>query len=470
MATVKISNLPQISATATTWSDVIAEVDSGSTTTSKVTLQDLMKNGSLIADKSTGYLNFFAAAGIDANSPSVGAEFRGNSYGTAIIGGNGWINNSNSSFMAATLEAAGGNGVRIENGSQISILSAFRSQIDGGERSAMMAVEDGFIRNSYTNFIAGGNSNYLGWYAGGMTSSVILGSSNGNIESGTNAAVIATNTYTSHMQGGNTMSIIASKSATVEPTSSNAEMMTIINSTASTLKPNDKNQMIINSDSVSIDDSTASQTKIGTAIGAWGGGIIGNGLGGNYQKLLINTYGTQITHGGSRVAAINANGGTISATGDHNMLINTESIDIAGGYNKVTKIGVWDTNHTAQYENTVHTDNIHTYNTESFDVIAGGNVGGSINVDCSTGTIFTFTLTADTTPNFINVRTGQRFVFIVYNNGAWAVPTATVNGSAGTVFAKNGNIAPSNNGYSKYTATYDGTRMFLDEELGFAAV
>jgi hypothetical protein len=103
-------------------------------------------------------------------------------------------------------------------------------------------------------------------------------------------------------------------------------------------------------------------------------------------------------------------------------------------------------------------------------VFDAGSVSGSIDVDCSRATIYKFQLDGSTTPNFINVRTGQRFIFIVYNNGNHSVPSASVNGVANSVYAKNGNISPSNSGYTKYTATYDGTFMFLDEELGFAPV
>jgi hypothetical protein len=124
----------------------------------------------------------------------------------------------------------------------------------------------------------------------------------------------------------------------------------------------------------------------------------------------------------------------------------------------------------SNYQWTLHTDNIHTFKTETFDVLDAGSVSGSIDVDCSRATIYKFQLDGDTTPNFINVRTGQRFIFIVYNNGNHSVPSASVEGVANSVYAKNGNISPSNSGYSKYTATYDGTYMFLDEELGFAPV
>lgn len=159
MSNVKISALPQILATGTTWNDVLPTSDSGSSVTSKVTLADLMKNGSLVADKSTGYLNFFAAAGIDANSPTVGAEFRGSSFGTAIIAGNGYINNSNSSFMAATLEAAGGNSVYIDNGSQHVLMGSFRSYMSGGERSAIIACENTEISNAYNAVAIGCSGN-----------------------------------------------------------------------------------------------------------------------------------------------------------------------------------------------------------------------------------------------------------------------------------------------------------------------
>ena len=464
MASVKISNLPQIY----TYDNAayLVTVDSGATQTSKIEVVDLMRASGQTLISDTSLI-------IASNGYAGGSQINSGDY-NAIIGGDGAIitNNTSKSVVLGTQRAAGGQTPTIDGSSHSLIGAAFRNtKIYGGsERSAIIADEDSQINQGYTSFIAGSAGTTLGTFLGGINKVVSLGSASGNIEQATEVAVISTRNFTAHFQGSNTGAMIASKSPTIEPVSNSAEVMSIINSKSSTLRPNQHNSLIMNSDSVSIDDSTGSNTQISAIINGWGGGINGNSLGSNYQKMLINTYGTQITHGGSRVMAINANGGTISATGDHNMLLNTESIDITGSVNKVTKIGVWDTNHTTQHENTTHTDNLHTYNTESFDVIAGGNVTGTINVDCSLGTIFTFTLIGNTTPNFTNVRTGQRFIFIIYNNGSWAVPTATVNGVGGTVYAKNGTISPSNNGYSKYTATYDGSNMFLDEELNFSAV
>ena len=488
MATVKISNLPSANQN---WNldEIIPVVDSGSTVTSKRTYKSLFSNDpnglytinstdqtwAVIASSSSSPQTHIRIGGINnaAVISSRGANISSGQMNT-IIGSEQNSDSDQPNINGGQYNTIiGSKGGVQTNGNYQMILNTINSSIQGGENNTLQNSNNSFIgNNSYFNLIGASQNASQGYYAGGGYKVVTLGSDNGNIEQATEAFVAASRQYTSHLQGSNTMSIIASKGATIEPVSNAAEVMSIWNSKGSTLKPNQHNSVIIDSDSVSIDDSSSSNTQISAIINGWGGGIIGNSLGGNYQKMLINTYGTQITHGGSRVMAINANGGTISATGDHNMLINTESIDITGSNNKVTKIGVWDTSHTTQHENTTHTDNLHTYNTESFDVIDAGNVGGSINVDCSLGTIFTFTMTADTTPNFINIRNGQRFIFIVYNNSNWSVPTATVNGAAGTVYAKNGTINPTNSGFTKYMATYDNINgvLWLDEELGFASV
>lgn len=122
------------------------------------------------------------------------------------------------------------------------------------------------------------------------------------------------------------------------------------------------------------------------------------------------------------------------------------------------------------YQDTTHVQNIHTFKTESFNVVDAGQVGGSVNVNCSLGTIFLFEMTANTTPNFTNLRVGQRLTFIVNNTGTFTVPTATVGGVAGTVYAKGGTLNPSNNGYTKYQATYADGILWLDEETNFQAV
>jgi len=197
-------------------------------------------------------------------------------------------------------------------------------------------------------------------------------------------------------------------------------------------------------------------------------------LGGQYHNLsssnysaILGGYDNDITGSGGAAGILVGEGNDITASGAYNTIIGSATSTISGSLAGASIIA--SNSKSALYSYTLHAENNHTFKTESFDVVAVGNVGGNIDVDCSLGTIFTFTMTADTTPNFINLRTGQRFIFIVENT-TYAVPGATINGASGNVYAKNGNINPSSNAITKYTATYDGTRMFLDEELNFQSV
>ena len=328
---------------------------------------------------------------------------------------------------------------------------------------------------------------------------IILGSSNSTINdtatgggTGDNAILASTNVTIEKNQGADA-AIIASSEVRISNDSGEGAMNAII---------------------ASYNNTTEIEGGFANAIMASSGGAkITRGE----RNAVIGGYGTDIQYGGNQVA-IASNGWNLN--GSYNLLVaasesgsiynhrytavignyqfgesdgGNQCLVAAGENNRLESRGsfaswksmisvkestcqdegasmIATSGRSSNYTWTLHTDNIHTYKTETFDVINSGNVGGSINVDCSLGTIFSFTLTADTTPNFVNVRDGQRFIFIVYNNGSWTVPTATVGGTASTVYAKNGSINPTNNGYTKYTATYDGTYMFLDEELGFAAV
>jgi len=125
----------------------------------------------------------------------------------------------------------------------------------------------------------------------------------------------------------------------------------------------------------------------------------------------------------------------------------------------------------SQYSATTHTNHTHTMKTESYDVVSGGSVSGNVVVDCSLGSIFTFTLGGNITQiDFQNLRTGQRLEFIIDNTTYNVTGSALIDGVSGYVYSKNGTITPSNNSITHYTATYDGTRLFLDEEGQFSVV
>lgn len=196
MADVKISALPSIDATGLTINTVVASVDSGSTTTSKVTYGDFLQNTSLIADKSTGDKhNIFISAGSPFNSPTVGAEFRGTTYNSTIAAGNGVINNSRDSMIVASQEAAGGNFVKIENAGSSFMAAAFRAQISGGEQSAIIASQDSDI-NAY-NAVALGTTGSVDINNGPV---IVAGSQGGTINGnrvchiGSEAGTINSNT------------------------------------------------------------------------------------------------------------------------------------------------------------------------------------------------------------------------------------------------------------------------------------
>ena len=382
MSNVKISNLPQIDGTATTKNTIVATVDSGSTTTSKITLGDLMKNGSLIDDFSTNYYNSFLSAGGPSNGATVGAEFRGSTSESVILAGNGYIDAGTNNVLMGCLEAAGGNSTYISGGAnQCFISSSFRGYIQGGERNAAIASSDFAIQNAYNGVILGNNG---GTVQNGP--SLLAGSQGCTIQSN-RAVVIASEAMTLNS---NMSAVIASYGGTV-----NGNLYQV---SAGCFQPTFTNP-------------------------------------GGYENMLqLGTRETTIQHQRSTM---------VSTSG-----------------------------RTSLYSGTTHVDNIHTFQTETFTETNGGNVGGAITVDCSQSTFYFFTMTADTSVNFTNVKDGQRFMFIVYNSGTYAVTGATVNGVSSTVYAKNGTINPTNNGYSKYVATYDSVNgfLFLDEELAFSAV
>lgn len=179
MANVKISALPSIAATGLTFSDVIAQVDSGSTTTSKVTYGDFLQNTSLISDQSSGNKhNIFLAAGSSFNSPSVGAQFRGSAYNSIVAAGNGVVDNSRDSMIVGCIEAAGANYTRIENAGSAFIAASFRSRITGAEQNAIIAAQDATV-NGY-NAAAVGTTGSVTINTG---PTIVAGSQGGTINS-----------------------------------------------------------------------------------------------------------------------------------------------------------------------------------------------------------------------------------------------------------------------------------------------
>ena len=378
---IKISNLPL--QTATTTNDIVAIVDSGNTTTSKIDLQTLFRaSGSTITQSDSGHNNIILGA-------------------------------SNSSITDTSTEA-GDNAIVASTSSTISK--------DQGARTAIIASDSCLINNNSGE--------------GGMN-------------------FIAASYNSAEVQGGFANSVISSKSSA---RITRGENNTMISANGGDIQYGG-NQVLLGTNYFSMNSSYNS-----VAMAAESGTISNHRytiVGGHYQYSESDS-GNQCVMLGGESNTFSSRGGFAS----YKSGLSVKGCTIQDEGAAMIAASGQSTN----YQWTLHTDNIHTYKTETFDVINAGNVSGSIDVDCSLGTIYKFTMIGNTTPNFINVRDGQRFIFIIYNNGSFTVPTATVGGVSSTVYAKNGSINPTNNGYTKYTATYDGTYMFLDEELAFSAI
>jgi hypothetical protein len=187
-------------------------------------------------------------------------------------------------------------------------------------------------------------------------------------------------------------------------------------------------------------------------------------VGGTYNI----TFGWDIAlSSGSYNTMIGGKTNTFTSTGSYNNIFNGSGNTISGTTSGATMLSC--SGRTALYDNTTHVENSHNFKTESFGVTNVGSVGGSINVDCSLGTLFYFTITANTTPNFINWKEGQRIQFYVDNSGSFTVPTATITGG-GSVYAKSGSLNPTNNEITAYYGTIVNGNMFLDEHLNFQPV
>ena len=446
MASTKISALPQVY--STTKDDIVAIVDSGFTTTSKIALTSLFQ--------------------------SSGSTYTSSPTRSLVIAGQGDIDGGNNNGMLAVQRAGSGVGPKISGGVNTSAIIASWRGVNiqgGGERNAVISTEDYNINAGYNNTVIGstGSGNLNGGY-----NNTHIGTSAGSSNSSNTRTTILGGTSNSISTIGSNDAIISNtKSSTITFSSLNAEVAGIYNSIQSGLYPEQLNTTIFNSIYSQIYGNGQRQ-EIDNSIY----GYINNTNGSNCS-LILNSNTGKIQGGftGQQNAIINSTTSTISGTtnnsrnntiiGSEGMIISTDTI--GGNAEYITVLGV-DGPKTISWNNTTYVDNIHTYRTETFDVVDAGNVGGSIVVNCSLGTIYRFSMTANTNVDFQQIRTGQRFIFIVENTGSYTVGTMTVNGVGSTVYAKNGSVNPTNSGFTKYTATYAGGILWLDEELNFQAV
>ena len=440
MASTKISALPQ--QYTTTLDDVLAIVDSGYTLTSKATL-------STIYESSGSTLN--------------------NNTRSLVLAGQGYVTNSNQSIVLGVQSAAGGSIRPGIDGSNTSLVGAsFRySRITGGERNVILGDEDTWIQNGNYNISLGGASNlFYGGYFNGNYSSASSTMSSSN----TRAVVVGGLSNSINTLGSNDAVIIGSKSITTTFGSLNAEVSGVYSSVQSGMYPEGFNHTIFNS-IYSESRGDGARQSINNSIYGY---ISGSSNPTCSLVLNSNTGKIQGDFTGQQNAIINSTSSTISGTSNNsrnNTIIGSEGMVIsssAGNAEYITVLGI-DGPRTISWNNTTYTDNLHTYKTETFGVTNAGTVGGTFNVDLSLGTLYTFSMSANCSPNFINWREGQRVTFIVNNTGTHTVPTMTITGG-GSVYIPGGSANPTNNGITQYNGFIVNGDMYLTEILNFQVV
>lgn len=459
MSNIKISQLP--SQTAATDNDLLVIVDSGETLTSKITRAELL-NGVIptcVYQSGTGTdsitPSYLAAGSVSSgtanaitngtsNSVSstqddntiVGGEL--NSISNSLRGGilGGYSNTISSSSTDGANTIVGGYASTISNGGVGSIIGANATISSGGLYNVVAATFASNIASGSRNFVAGGV--YLDMNSG--DNNVLLGGNNNDINAGTGMGIIAgqSNVIQDYGQTGVIIGCENSSLKGYKTWISGGEANHIYNDSRFT--------------------------------GIYGG--YGNQVNGtNSQGIAIinswqsKTYGS----GAERHLIINSDQSTItgsSYTNKHATIIASNNSHIAPNYEKAVLIGL--DGKSALYSATTQMDNTHTHRVHSFDVIDVGSVGGNIDVDCSLASLFLFTLTANTIPNFINFRDGQKITFVITNT-TYGVPSATISGG-GSVYSKQATISPSNNNKTLYYATFIAGDVYIDEHTGFDAV
>lgn len=262
MSNIKLSALPEISSTGLTTNTIFASVDSGSTTTSKVSLGNLFRNDtSLINDENPGNYNVFIAGGSSTNSPTFGSEFRGNTRNSLIVG-NGVINNATDSAVINSVEASGGNWTGIDGGSVHFVASAFRSRITGGQECFIGGSQDANINNVYDGGIIGcagstmnGGPAFMGGNQGGTINSnraVMLGSESSTLNSNMSGIY---NSYATTAAGNLYQVSLGSFQGTIDSVGGAGENMLLLG-TRDTTNNNQGDSMITTSGRTSIYDRT----------------------------------------------------------------------------------------------------------------------------------------------------------------------------------------------------------------------
>lgn len=423
MANKTIPNLGQVF-TATDL-DFLVITNSGETTTSKITRQDLLAG----TDIAGGFIQGDASQSlVPYYFPTSAATAADTTYVDKLYSTGKTINGTNGSLLV------GGASNTITSGSQ--------------------------------TFVLGGSSN-----ATQSTNFGVIGGS-GNTAKGRGGNVFSTN-----VSNGEDLSTFYVNGGTYQTANAPGKNIVVVGGANHFWNTNGSGYGGIfggNANKNRVSENTSVYQGMVMSVGGYRN-LFGNGtwasptsMSNSYMLSQLQSADTKITGDNSKfISAINTDTSTItSSTGT--TIIGGDNVSIT---NKKGLIALGLSNRTPAYDDTTFVENSHTYKVESFDVIAAGNVGGTISVDLSLGTLFTFTLTGSSSVDMVNGREGQRVQFFVYSTGGHSITAITINSGLGSVYTANGNLpSPTNNGYTLYTGVIMGGNMILLEDKSLAAV
>lgn len=493
MANVKITALPQ--QTTATDLDLLVVVNSGGTTTSKITRQDLLSGTTAFiqGDASQSIVPYYfpTSSGVTTDTTYVDKL---NAVGEMVTIGDGTNTNTitdlggyHGTILMGTSNTVNGGGTRgaIILGDSNNVSPGSGAPGDNGN---IVVGDNNNLTNAFSNTtLVVGSSNTMA-----HTRSIIVGDNNSVTNGGNNAIFSESSTIT----GGQSAAFGAYNNLTgnyqyamgqdndITAGSHNSAL----GGTAHDITSSGSYNAIVGG-TTNVISGTQSQSGIfvgagnninglnSAMLGTQNSNIQGNYhtiIGGQYHDisgsnfgLILGGYDNDLTGSGNAAVIIGGEQNDITSSGVYSTISASVNGSIGGS---ITGAHLTASNGKAAiYDYTLHAENNHTFKTETFDTISGGTVGGSVDIDLSLGTIYKFTMSANTTPNFTNWREGQRIEIVVVNSGSYTVPTATITGG-GSVYAKNGSLNPTNSGITKYKGVIVDGDMYLNEELNFQAV
>lgn len=453
MADIKISALNQT--TATTLNDFFAIVDSGSTQTSKISIENLLSNvgGSITQQNNKNMIIASTTSTMEDRSTNTPSSNTGNnvilgSYNTTLRADDGLGNNVLLASDGVSLDISTEGGMNIIGSSydNCGITRAFGGTILSSTGSI---IQNG---NERAVIIAGNNATTQGTYT-----SAQIATANSTIDNATEGVIIGTRNSQISAFGTNQVIIIGSDSSNITHVAGSSTYTSIYNSVQSNLNTKGLISTSIGNNNT---DLVSSSGEINNLF-----------LSNNHNSQISTTNSSSIRN----VRMDNTDNSTITTNENTGLLAhyNTKNSDISGGegVSMVSTLG-----RTQLYDWTLHTDNIHTYQGKSTEWRNGGDVSGAISVDLSTGNLFSFRITGNlTSVQLNNARLGGEYEFWVENSSNYSITTINLDGNAGSIFSAAGSLNPTNNGYTFYRLRIidDGAgnkRGVMKEFLNYSAI